>query len=112
MATSKKEEFAKRDQEFANLAKCLSHPARVTILFILSKHKDCTCKEIVFELPLSQPTVSRHLKELLGAGLICRKFHGAQSLYCIEWNKLERFFYLTNRFSELTLPNRPKRNCC
>jgi DNA-binding transcriptional ArsR family regulator len=52
--------------------------ARIQIIDILSKHKDRTCKEIVSELPLSQSTVSQHLKELLDVGIICRK-RGSQS---------------------------------
>lgn len=112
MAKSKKELFLKRDTEFADLAKCMSHPARVMIINMLSKHKDRTCKELVLDIPLSQPTVSRHLNDLLKAGLICRKFEGKQSLYTIEWNKLERFYELTIRMSNLTLPHRPRRNCC
>lgn len=112
MAKSKKELFLKKDIEFADLAKSLSHPARVMIINVLSKHKDRTCKELVFDISLSQPSVSRHLSDLLKVGLICRKSEGKKSLYTIEWNKLERFYELTARMSRLTMPNRPKRNCC
>jgi DNA-binding transcriptional ArsR family regulator len=73
----------------SQMAKCLAHPARIQIISILSKHKDRTCKEIVAELPLSQSTVSKHLKDLLNENLICRKLSGTQS-YTLEWNKLER----------------------
>jgi DNA-binding transcriptional ArsR family regulator len=62
------------------MAKCLAHPARIQIISI-SKHKDRTCKEIVAELPLSQSTVSKHLKDLLNENLICRKLSGTQSIY-------------------------------
>jgi DNA-binding MarR family transcriptional regulator len=51
----------------------------IQIISILSKHKDRTCKEIVAELPLSQSTVSKHLKDLLNENLICRKLSGTQS---------------------------------
>lgn len=112
MAKIQKELFSKKDVEFAELSKALSHPARLMIINILSKHKDRTCKELVFDIPLSQPTVSRHLDDLLKAGLICRMFVGKQSLYTLEWNQLERFLELTNRLSKTTMPNRPKRNCC
>ena len=112
MAISKRNEFDSKVVEVANLAKSLSHPARIMIIKVLSKHKDRTCKEIVGELPLSQPTVSQHLKELIEAGLICRRNHGTQSLYCIEWNRLERMFTLYGRMGNKLMLNRPKRNCC
>lgn len=105
-------EFNALEVELATMAKCFSHPARVMIISILSKNKDRTCKELVAELPLSQSTVSKHLKDLLQEKLICRKLEGTQSIYTLEWNKLERFFSLFGRFSLKTMPNRPKRNCC
>ena len=108
----KNAEFNNFEIELSEMSKCLSHPARVMIISILSKHKDRTCKEIVAELPLSQSTVSKHLKDLLDENLICRKTVGTQSIYTLEWNKLERFFSLFGRFSMKIMPNRPKRNCC
>jgi len=98
--------------EFAEAAKCLAHPARIQIITLLSKHKDRTCKEIVAELPLSQSTVSKHLKDLLDENFICRKISGTQSLYTLEWNKVGRVFELFERYKAKTMMNRPKRNCC
>ena len=98
MAISKKTEFNNRVLEMADLAKAFSHPARIMIIELLFKHKDRTCKEIVAELSLCQPTVSQYLKELLEAGLIYRKQFGSQSLYCVEWNQLERVFIFIERF--------------
>ncbi len=112
MALSKTEGFNHREVELSGMAKAFSHPARIMIIEILSKHKDRTCKELVNEIPLSQATISQHLNELLLAKLICRKKDGAKSLYCVEWNKLERMFGLYYRLSEKTMVNRPKRNCC
>ena len=105
-------DFHSFELELSQMAKCLAHPARIQIISILSKHKDQTCKEIVAELPLSQSTVSKHLKDLLNENLICRKLSGTQSLYTLEWNKLERVFTIFDRFSKKTMVNRPKRNCC
>lgn len=56
--------------DFAAFAKALSHPARIRILGILFKNSPLTCGEIVKLLPLSQPSVSQHLKELIKAGLV------------------------------------------
>ena len=106
------ETFQTIEIEIAQIAKCFSHPARIQIIRILSKYKDRTCKEIVAELPLSQSTVSKHLNDLLQENLICRKFSGTQSLYTLEWNKLERVFTLMERLNKKTMTHRPKRNCC
>jgi DNA-binding transcriptional ArsR family regulator len=84
----------------------------VQLINELAVHKNRTCKELVFALPLSQATVSRHLAELLDVGLICRKLDGTQSIYTLEWNKLERFFDITQKMNTKLFTHRPKRNCC
>ncbi|HRH55143.1 MAG TPA: metalloregulator ArsR/SmtB family transcription factor, partial [Chitinophagales bacterium] len=68
MGLTKAEEFSVKDNRIANFAKALAHPARVAILRILLKKESCYCGDIVEELPLSQSTVSQHLKELKEAG--------------------------------------------
>jgi DNA-binding transcriptional ArsR family regulator len=90
MGTNKAEEFSVKDNRVAKYAKALSHPARVAILKFLSKQKSCICGDIVNELPLSQSTVSQHLKELKAAGLIKGVIEGASVCYCIDlksWDK-------------------------
>lgn len=90
MAISKKSEFKESDNELATFAKALSHPARILILKTLAKKNTCICGEIVEVLPLSQSTVSQHLKELKEAGLIKGEIEGIKSCYCIDWNKLNK----------------------
>ena len=85
MAFHKKEEFGKKEQELADLAKALSHPARIAILKVLAQKNECICGEIVDVLPLAQSTVSQHLKELKNAGLIEGTLDGPRSCYCINW---------------------------
>ena len=73
--------------EFETLAttcKALSHPARLAILQTLSRRGSCICGEIVDVLPLSQATVSQHLKILKDAGLITGEIDGQRSCYCIN----------------------------
>ena len=84
MAIHKKEAFSKADQQLAIYAKALAHPARVAILKLLIKKQACICGAIVDELPLSQSTVSQHLKELKDAGLIKGDIDGAKVCYCID----------------------------
>lgn len=89
MGATKAEEFSVKDNRIAKYAKALSHPARVAILKLLIQKQSCICGDIVEELPLSQSTVSQHLKELKEAGLIKGDIEGAKVCYCIdekEWN--------------------------
>jgi DNA-binding transcriptional ArsR family regulator len=90
MGATKAEEFSVKDNRVAAYAKALSHPARVAILKLLLKRKACICGDIVDELPLSQSTVSQHLKELKLAGLIKGDIEGVKICYCVdaeEWEK-------------------------
>jgi DNA-binding transcriptional ArsR family regulator len=90
--------------------KALSHPARIAILNVLLKRQSCICGAIVDELPLSQSTVSQHLKELKFAGLIKGDIEGASVCYCIdekEWKKAHQ--YLSEFFEKF---NVSKMECC
>lgn len=90
MAYNKKEEFSKIENLVADFAKALSHPARLAILKKLASENKCICGEIVEVMPLSQSTVSQHLKELKEAGIIQGEIEGASSRYCINWNNLDK----------------------
>ena len=70
MGATKTEHFTEQQNRIANIAKALGHPARIAIIEYLMKVNECICGDIVNELPLAQPTVSQHLKELRDMGLI------------------------------------------
>ena len=95
MGTTKSEEFTIKDNKIAKYAKAMAHPARVAILQFLIKKEACYCGDIVDELPLSQSTVSQHLKELKEAGLIKGDIEGVKVCYCIdekEWEAAKTYF--------------------
>ena len=111
MAFHKKEEFGKKEQELADLAKALSHPARIAILKVLAQKNECICGEIVEVLPLAQSTVSQHLKELKNAGLIEGTLDGPRSCYCINWKVFQKFNdELSGLFTNLKIKN--DKACC
>lgn len=62
-------------QDFVNVMKALSDPGRVAIVMMLQQREMCAC-EIIPRLGLAQPTVSRHLKILVDAGLILGRKEG------------------------------------
>lgn len=109
MGTTKSEEFTIKDNKIAAYAKALAHPARIAILKILIKRQACICGDIVDELPLSQSTVSQHLKELKEAGLIKGDIDGTKVCYCIdekEWQNAKT--YLFSFFEDYITKNK----CC
>ncbi len=108
MGITKTEEFTVKDNKIAAYAKALAHPARIAILQVLLKSQSCICGDIVNELPLSQSTVSQHLKELKEAGLIKGNIDGASVCYCIDekaWRDAKT--YLNNLFDSFK-----GNNCC
>jgi len=62
-------------KELVRVMKALSDPNRIKILKMLQNRVMCVC-EIKEALGLAQPTVSRHLKVLEGAGLVGYKKDG------------------------------------
>ena len=84
MGATKSSEFSVKENKLAKYAKALGHPARIAILKLLASKASCQCGDIVDELPLSQSTVSQHLKELKDAGLIKGEIAGVKVCYCID----------------------------
>jgi DNA-binding transcriptional ArsR family regulator len=111
MGAAKSTEFSIKDNSIAKYAKALSHPARIAILKLLIKRQACICGDIVEELPLSQSTISQHLKELKAAGLIKGEIEGARVCYCIDekqWKKAQTA--LNDLFESYNKTN--SSNCC
>lgn len=93
MGAAKSYQFSAKENRLAKYGKALAHPARIAILLLLAKKANCQCGDIVEELPLSQSTVSQHLKELKEAGLIQGDIEGAKVCYCInpkEWKAAQQ----------------------
>ena|SRR5690606_22283366 len=84
MGITKTQSFDTRQNKLANYAKVIGHPARVAILEYLLKHNSCICNDLVEELPLSQSTISQHLKELKQVGIIKGEIEGPKMCYCID----------------------------
>jgi DNA-binding transcriptional ArsR family regulator len=100
MAIHKKDEFTLDDQSISQMAKAMSHPARITIMRILTEHPRYTCGEIVEILPLAQATVSHHLKELQDARLINIILDGKKSRYEINWHSWKDYTTSLTQFMD------------
>lgn len=108
MGATKTDHFTDSQNRIAAIAKALGHPARIAIIEHLMKVNACICGDIVNELPLAQPTVSQHLKELKNAGLIKGNIEGNAICYCIDKTA---FRFLHHYLSGIT--DRPdSEECC
>ena len=87
--------FDEQTVQLSLYAKALSHPTRITILKHLEKQKCCFTGDLVEVLPISQSTVSQHLKELKNAGLIQGEIKPPRIKYCINkenWDNAKELF--------------------
>jgi len=110
MGATKTDHFTDNQNKLAVLAKALGHPARIAILEYLMKVDTCICGDIVNEMPLAQPTVSQHLKELKNAGLIKGNIEGTAICYCINeagFEKIKGFFRDITEYAD-----KKKKDCC
>ena len=95
MGASKKNLFTAQQNRLAELAKAIAHPARIAILQHLITIKACVCGDIVDKVPLSQSTISQHLKALKEAGIIKGNVEGVSVCYCINeevWQEAKKSF--------------------
>lgn len=107
MGASKSDFFSDEQNELANLFKAISHPARIAIIQYLLKVNSCICGDIVNELPLAQPTISQHLKELKNAKIIQGTIEGTAICYCLNPETIEM---IENYFGSIS--TQLKNKCC
>ena len=83
---------AAEDEDLTTALRALAHPARLSILRILSRNgtSACCCNDVAECLPLAQSTVSQHIKVLLDAGLIERKPRGTRNCYLVRADRLAK----------------------
>ena len=87
--------FDRETEQLALFAKAISHPTRIIILKHLEKQSCCFTGDLVDILPISQSTVSQHLKELKNAGLIQGEIKPPRIKYCINkenWDTAQKLF--------------------
>ena len=104
MGVTKTKGFNNQTTNMAEVFKALGHPARLAIMEYLAKTPSCICNDIVDQIPLAQPTISRHLSELKKVGLIQGTIEGKSVYYCINskvWDSVKDFVaILSNTITE------------
>lgn len=109
MGITKTDSFNEIQNRRAKYFKALGHPARIAILELLISKQACICNDMVEELPLSQSTVSQHLKELKEAGIIKGEIEGQKICYCINeevWKDAQ------TEFNTLFSSYKSVKDCC
>lgn len=109
MGATKTDLFTRQQNDMANMAKALAHPARIAILQHLVKINTCICGDLVEELGLAQPTISQHLKELKAVGLIQGNVEGTSVCYCIDPKVWKQYRALFAKFFD---SNISEGSCC
>ncbi len=107
MGVTKTDLFTQEQNELAQMAKTIGHPARIAILEYLIQADACINSDLVQELGLAQATISQHLKELKQMGLIKGNVEGTSMNYCINKQVWESYRAKFNTLFE-SLPE----TCC
>jgi DNA-binding HxlR family transcriptional regulator len=95
MGVTKSALFTAEQNQMAQFAKVLGHPARIAIIQYLLKSNTCINGDLVLELGLAQATISQHLRELKEIGIIQGTIEGASVSYCIHhgrWIEFKEIF--------------------
>ena len=69
----------------ARMLKALADPTRLRLVSLVAEHDDgeaCVC-DLTEPLGLTQPTISHHLKVLVGAGIFTRDKRGVWAYYAL-----------------------------
>ena len=96
------------DEDMVRMFRALGHPARLSIVRILMKRRQCVCGDLVDELPLAQATVSQHLKVLKDAGIITGRIEGPAVCYCLAPGALAS---LRDAVAVLAMDEGPNHEC-
>jgi len=110
MGASKSDQFTEEQNDISMLFKALGHPARIAIIQHLMNTKSCICNDLVGILPLSQATISQHLRELKDAGIIKGTIDGTSVCYCLNSNVFDTMINTLQEFK--TLDQKNTKDCC
>jgi ArsR family transcriptional regulator len=90
MGFTKIEHFEDVFIEEARIFKALGHPARLAIVKMLLAKRTCVGADFTVSIPLAQPTISQHLRELKDAGIIRGRVEGTSVCYCVNIDVIDK----------------------
>ena len=101
-----------KQEQLAQFAKALAHPARIAVMQFLARRSECYFGHIEEELPIAKATVSQHLSALKEAGLIQGTIEGNKVKYCINRQNWLLCQMLFEEFLGQPLAAKSADNCC
>ncbi|MCE2712834.1 MAG: metalloregulator ArsR/SmtB family transcription factor [Cryomorphaceae bacterium] len=110
MGLTKAQSFTAEHNQKALFFKALGHPARIAIIEHILSVDTCICNDLVGILPLSQATISQHLRELKESQLIQGTVEGNAVCYCINPKVLNEIKKIIDGFISNSKMEQP--NCC
>jgi ArsR family transcriptional regulator len=79
------------DTQFHLIAKALADPRRMALLEAIGGGAECACAGLREQFPVSKATISHHMKELVGAGLVESRREGQYMHYCVRQDTLQAY---------------------
>jgi ArsR family transcriptional regulator len=86
-------------KSLVKLAKSLSDPHRLRILQEIARVQRLACADLYAFVPISQPSMSQHVKALVDAGLVDSQKEGRHiylSINPVKLQELNEFLHLLN----------------
>jgi ArsR family transcriptional regulator len=76
---------------FQRVARALADPTRFALLERISREGEVACMTLVEEFPITQATISHHLKELTGAELVASRKEGKCCHFTLRRDTLDAY---------------------
>jgi ArsR family transcriptional regulator len=80
-----------RDAQFVKIAKALADATRHRMLAEIRAAGELTCSQVCEKFPLSQPTISHHIKTLAEAGVVRVRRDGQYHVITVDEQVLSAF---------------------
>ena len=79
------------ERQFELIAKALADSRRMALLEVIASGRECACAGLREQFPVSKATISHHMKELVGAGLVESRRDGQFLHYTVRRDVLEAY---------------------
>ena len=90
MGSTKKYFYSEDQLTFSDLCKALGHPARISIVQMLSQNEDLNCADLNTKINLSKSTISQPCNVLHRYGIIGYEVIGSSSFYRLDNRVLDK----------------------
>jgi ArsR family transcriptional regulator, arsenate/arsenite/antimonite-responsive transcriptional repressor len=96
-------------QQFIRIAKALADARRLAILERIAARGDAACQHLCDEFPVSQPTMSHHLRRLADVGVIEMRRDGQYAHYRVRVDVMRAYVTTLERRMRLTTARASRR---